>query len=123
MRRGRCMVGLYSWRRGMAPDFCGEQAEEGVVLGGADEARAAERGFVVGEVGGAEAGEEAEGEVEGADVETGDGAERSGGDAEVGDEPEGVGGDAGGGGGDELIDFGLGEAVEEEVGDDEVAVG
>ncbi len=107
----------------MAPDFCGEQAEEGVVVGGAGEAGAEEWGVVIGEVGGAETGEEAEGEIEGANIEAGDGAQGAGGDAEVGDEPEGVGGDARGGGGDELIDFGLGEAVEEEVGDDEVAVG
>jgi hypothetical protein len=71
-------------------------------------------------VGGAEAGEEAEGEVEAADVESGEGLERSGGDAEVGEEPECSGGQGGGEPGCEGVEFELGEAVEEEVGDDEV---
>jgi len=72
----------------------------------------------------AEAGEDAEGEVEGPDMEGGEGAENGvRGDGEVGQEPEGAwcgeGGDVLGEGGE----FGLGEAVEEEVGDDEVGAG
>ena len=75
---------------------------------------------MVGEVGGAETGEDAEGEVESADEELLRGGAWAGGDAEVGDEPEGSGSERGGDAGDEGVEFGLGEAVEEEVGDDEV---
>ena len=84
------------------------------------EAGGGEGGGVVGEVGGAEAGEEPEGEVEAADEELCAGDAWAGGDAEVGDEPEGVGFEVRGEAGDEGFEFGLGEAVEEEVGDDEV---
>src|SRR5579871_3410943 len=41
-------------------------------------------------------------------------------DAEVGEKPEGSGGEGGRDSGDEGVEFGLGEAVEEEMGDDEV---
>jgi len=72
-------------------------------------------------MGDAEVGEEAEGEVEGSDVEGGERTESAGaGLAEVGEEPEGSGGDLGGEVLGEGVDFGLGEAVEEEVGGDEV---
>ena len=91
-----------------------------MVVGDSGEAGGGEGGGVVGEVGGAEAGEDAEGEVEAADEEVGGEAHGAGGDAEVGDEPEGSGSEGGGDAGDEGVEFGLGEAVEEEVGDDEV---
>ena len=78
---------------------------------------------MVGEVGGAEAGEDAEGEVEAADEELCGETHEAGGDAEVGDEPEGAGSEVWGDAGDEGVEFGLGEAVEEEVGDDEVVAG
>ena len=62
------------------PEFRGEDAGEAVLLGDSGEAGLGERGGVVGEVGGAEAGEEAEGEVEAADEELlrGDAWRRSG---------------------------------------------
>jgi hypothetical protein len=75
---------------------------------------------VVGEVGGAEAGEDAEGEVEAAYEEFRGEMHGAAGDAEVGDEPESSGSERGSEAGNEGVEFGLGEAVEEEVGDDEV---
>ena len=72
-----------------------------------------------GRAGDAQAGEDAEGEVEAADEERA-GSPGAGGNAEVGDEPEGVGGEVGCDAGGEGFELGLGEAVEEEVGDDEV---
>ena len=76
---------------------------------------------MVGEAGGAKASEYAEGEVEAADVGAGDGAHGPGGwDAEVGDEPDGVGCEVRGELGNECFELGLGEAVDEEVSDDEV---
>jgi hypothetical protein len=57
------------------PDFCVEKAAEKVVAGDAVEACGGESGLRVGEVGDAEAGEDAEGEIEGSDVEGGEGAE------------------------------------------------
>ncbi len=105
------------------PDFCVKKAEQEFVAGDAGEAGGGEGGLGVGEVGDAEAGEDAEGEVEGADVEGGEGAEEWAlGDGEVGEEPEGAGGGVGGDVLGEGGEFGLGEAVEEEVGDDEVGV-
>ncbi len=77
---------------------------------------------VVGEVGGAQAGDDAEGEVEAADEELRGQAHGAGGNAEVGDEPECSGSEGGDDAGDEGVEFGLGEAVEEEVGDDEVVL-
>ncbi len=91
-----------------------------MLVGDSGEAGLGEWGGVVGEVGGAEAGEEAEGEIEGADEEFGWKMHGAGGNAEVGDEPEGAGGEVGCDAGDEGVEFGLGEAVEEEVGDDEI---
>ena len=71
-------------------------------------------------MGGAETGEEAEGEVEAADQKfcrEAHGADR---DAEVGEEPEGSRGEGGSDASDQGLEFGLGEAVEEEVCDDQV---
>ena len=103
------------------PDFCVKKAAEEFVAGDAREAGGGEVGLGVGEVGDAQAGEDAEGEVEEADVEGGeraeDGALR---DGEVGEEPEGAGGGVRGDLVGEGGEFRLGEAVEEEVGDDEV---
>jgi len=75
---------------------------------------------VVGEVGGAEVGQDAEGQVEGTHEDAGRKMHGAGGDAEVGDEPEGAGGEGGGETCDQGFELGLGEAVEEEVSDDEV---
>jgi hypothetical protein len=75
---------------------------------------------VVGKVGGAEAGEEAEGHVEGADEESGGETHWAGGYSEVGDEPGGFRDERGSDAVDEGVEIGLGEAVEEEVGDDEI---
>ena len=72
-------------------------------------------------MGDAEVSEDAEGEIEEADVEGGEGFEDGDlWDGEIGDEPEGAGGSVCGKLMCEGLDFGLGEAVEEEVGDDEV---
>ena len=68
----------------------------------------------------AEAGEDPEREVERADEGSGGEAEEASGNAEVGDQPERVGGEVWAQVGDEVIELGLSEAVEEEVGDDEV---
>ena len=103
------------------PELGEEEAAEPGVAMEAGEACGFEGGGVVGELGDAEAGEDAEAGVEGADVGSGgcagDGVLR---ETEVGDEPEGIGGGCGGEGLGELVEFGLGEAVEDEVGDDEV---
>ncbi len=53
------------------PNFCRENSKEGVMRCDGGEAGAAEGGCVVGEAGGAEAGEEAKGEVEDADEDAG----------------------------------------------------
>jgi hypothetical protein len=103
------------------PEFSGEEAGEAVVLGEAGEVDLVESGGVVREVGDAEIGEDTKDEVEAAYVGAGDGAHGAGGwDAEVGDEPEGLGGEVRSDLGDEDFELGLGEAVEEEVGDDQV---
>ncbi len=108
--------GLSGRYPGELPEFGGEEAEEADVPGDGGEAGAGEWGGVAGQAGGAEAGEDAEGEVEAADEEDGGETHRAGGDAEVGDEPEGVGSEVGGESGDEGVEFGLSETVEEEVG-------
>jgi len=103
------------------PDFCVKKAKQEFVAGDACEAGGGEGGLRVGKVGDAEAGEDAEGEIEEADVEGGEGAKDwVGGDGEVGEEPEGAGGGVRGDLVGEGGEFRLGEAVEEEVGDDEV---
>jgi hypothetical protein len=102
------------------PELGRENSAEGEVAVEADEAVAVESGGVVWEASGAEAGEGSEGEVEEPDESAGGEAEGAGGDAEVGEEPEGSGAEMGREPGDELVELGLGEAVEEEVGDDEV---
>jgi hypothetical protein len=102
------------------PEFGGEKAGETVVVRDSAEASVGERGGVIGEAGGAEVGEDAEGQIEGSDEESGREAHEAGGDAEVGDEPERVGGEAGDDAGDQGFEVGLGEAVEEEVGYDEI---
>ncbi len=104
------------------PDFCVKKAAKEFVAGDAIEAGGGEGGLGVGEMGDAEAGEDAEGEVEEADVEGGEGAKESG----VGGWRSRRGARGCRGrcwrrcGLGEGVEFGLGEAVEEEVGDDEV---
>jgi len=68
----------------------------------------------------AEPGEDAEDEVEAADEQARGETHRAAGDAEVGDEPEGAGCEPERCFGDEFFELRLGEAVEEEVGDDKV---
>lgn len=75
---------------------------------------------VVGQTGRAEAGDDAEAEVEGSDDNSGGEAHSSEWDAEVGDEPERSGVESWDDTGNEGFEIGLGEAVEEEVGHDEV---
>lgn len=67
------------------PEFGGEQAGEREVFGGAGEAGGVEGRVVVGQVGGAQAGEQAEGKIERADEDSGGKVERARGDSEVGD--------------------------------------
>jgi hypothetical protein len=102
------------------PEFGGEEAGEAMLLGDSGQTGLGEGCGVVGEVGGAETGEEAEGEVEASDEGPCGEAHEAVWDAEVGDEPEGSGSEGGSDAGDEGVEFGWGEAVEEEVGDDEV---
>jgi len=102
------------------PDFGGKEAGESRLAGDSGESGLCEWCCVVGEVGGAEAGEDAEGQVEAADEESGWKMHWAGGYLEVGDNPEGPGTCVFCDAGDEGIEFGLGEAVEEEVGDDEI---
>jgi hypothetical protein len=105
------------------PEFGGEEAAETVVVGDAGEAGSGEGRGVIGQGVGAEAGEDAEGKVEAADVGSGDEVHEAGGwNAEVGDEPEGSRGEVRGDVSDEGFEFGLGEAIEKEVGDDEVVL-
>ena len=75
---------------------------------------------MVGEVGGPESGKDAEGEVEGADECLCRESHEAVGSAEVGEQPERVGGEGRCYAGDEGLEFGFGEAIEEEVGDNEV---
>jgi hypothetical protein len=102
------------------PEFCGEEAREPMLGGDSGEAGLSEWCGVIGEVSGTEAGKEAEGKVEGADEEPGGKAHWPGRNAEVGDEPESSGCEGGSDAGDEGVEVGLGEAVEEEVCDDEI---
>jgi len=90
------------------------------------EAVAAEDRGVIGEMADAQASEQGEGAVESGDDQAGgeDGeAGTMSGDLEFGDEPAGVGGTGGDDDGGEALDLGRGEAVEEEMGDDEVVGG
>ncbi len=88
------------------------------------EARSGEGGLWIGKLLYAEAGEDAEGEIEAADVEVGEGSKKPRrGVAEVGEKPEGAGTEMGCEVPGEGVELGLGEAVEEEVGDDEVGFG
>jgi hypothetical protein len=75
---------------------------------------------MVGQMPGAEACEHAEGEVEGADDKLCRKAHGAGGNAEVGDQPESAGSEGWGDSCDQDFDVWLGEAVEEEVSDDQV---
>lgn len=106
------------------PEFRGEDTAEEAMLAESRETGVAKDGGVVGEAGDAEAGEQAEGEIEGADEQGGgDSKGAARGDAEVGDDPEGVGGEVGAEGGEEGLELGRREAVEDEVGGDEVEGG
>jgi hypothetical protein len=103
------------------PDFSVYETAEEVVAGDAVEVGVAEGGLWIGKAGDAQAGEDAEDKVERADVEGGERAKDAGvGLAEVGDEPEGSGLELGGDALGESVDFGLGEAVEKEMGCDEI---
>jgi hypothetical protein len=104
------------------PELGGEEAGEAMLMGDSGEAGLGEGSGVVGEVGGAKAGEEAEGEIQAADEEFCGETHGAGGNAEVGDKPEGSRTQVFCGAGDKGIEFRLGEAVEEEVGDYQVVV-
>ena len=58
-------------RGSVGPEFSGEEAGEGEVVGDAGEAGGGEGGGVVGQAGGAQTGEHAEGEIERADEDSG----------------------------------------------------
>ena len=91
-----------------------------MVVGDSREAGVGEGSGVVGETRRAEAGEDAEGQVECANNDFCWKAHGAGGNAEVGDQPEGPRGKSGDDSGGQGFEVGLGKAVEEEVGDDEV---
>ncbi len=90
------------------------------MLANAEQTGAPERGGMVGEAVGAQAGEHAEGEVETADKDLRGDAHNAGRDAEFGDEPEASGSKAGGDCGGEGFDLRLTETIEQEVSDREV---
>jgi len=104
------------------PELGGEGSEEKMVACDGGKADAAEGLGVVGQAGDAEAGEEAEREVEGADEVAGEEVEGAGGgrNAEVGEEPKAARGEVRSEAGGQAVELGFGEAIEEEVGDDEV---
>ena len=89
-----------------------------MLLGDSGEAGLGEGCGVVGELGGAEASEDAEGEVEAADDEFGGEMHGAAGNAEVGDDPASPGRERVSDAGNESVELGLGETVEEEVSDD-----
>lgn len=80
-----------------------------------DESCVDERGGVVGQAGGAQVGEDAEGQIEAADDEPRGKAHRAWRNLEIGDDPESSGCERGVDAGNERIELGLREAVEEEV--------
>jgi hypothetical protein len=102
------------------PEFGGEEAGEAMLTGDAGQAELKQGRSVVGKCSGAEVGDDTEGEVEAADEESGGEFCEVGGDAEVREEPEGGGLHFFCDAGDDGVQFGLGEAVEEEVRDGEV---
>src|SRR5215467_13962974 len=91
-----------------------------MLVGDSGEAGMGEWSGVVGQADGAEAGQDAKGKIEAADQELCGETHRSGRDAEVGDEPEGAWRECWSDACDEGIEIGLVEAVEKEVGDDEI---
>jgi hypothetical protein len=102
------------------PEFGDEKSGQGGVVGKAYEAGVEQWRGVVGKTRGSKAGEETEGEIKTADKERGGKPQGASGNAEVGDQPEGFGRECGSKASDEEFELGLGEAVEKEVGDDEV---
>ena len=92
-------------------------------MGDADQTGPGEGGGVIGKTGDAEACQKAEGEIQGADENSCGIAGCAGWDAEVGYEPETVGRKGGREAPGEIVHLVLGEAIEEEVGDDEVGWG
>jgi len=106
------------------PNFCVKNAAKKGVSGDAGESRSREGGWGIGEVRHAEAGEDAEGQVEEPDVEGSEWPEDWGsGNGEIGYQPEGAWVGVVCDGSREAHEFGLGKAVEEKVGDDEVGAG
>ena len=112
------------WRCGIVgrslPELRGEEAEEGVVDGDGLQAGIAEGGGMAGKAGGAKVRKQAEGEIKEPDDEACGQGEDAVWDAEVGIEPEGLRLQEGREACDEVVDLGLGEAVDDEEGDDEV---
>ena len=102
------------------PEFGSEETGEAMLPGDSGHAGLGEWRGVVGEAGGAQTGEEAEGEVQAADKGLCGEAHEAVWDTEVGDEPKGSWSEGWNDACDESVEFGLGEAVEEEMGDDEV---
>jgi len=102
------------------PEFGGQETGAGELLVDAHQTGASEGGVVVWQGSDPQAGEDPEGEVEESDEELCGPSEWAGGDAEVRDEPQGVGRQPGSESGGEEVELGLGEAVQEEVGDDQI---
>ena len=86
----------------------------------AGEASLGKRRGVVGEVRGTEASQDVEGKIETTDVDARGKSQGAGGNAEVGDDPESFGREHRSGARDEGFEVGLGEAVEEKVGNEQI---
>src|SRR5277367_5056125 len=95
-----------------SPEFGDEETGESILVGDSGEACLGEGCGVVGEVGGAEACEEAEGEVEASDEDSRGKVHEPTGNTEVGDNPERSGSGGWSDASDEGVELGLGEAVE-----------
>jgi hypothetical protein len=102
------------------PEFGDQETSEAVSMGDSGEACLLEGRGVVGELRGAESGEDAKGEIESADKDLRWKAHQTARDLEVGDQPEGSGRECWRDAVNEGIEIGLGEAVQEEVRDDEI---
>src|SRR5215469_10855914 len=105
------------------PKLCVEQAAEESAACDASHAVALQSRLWIGQLIDAETRKQTEGTVERRNIEAGEGAEeRVVGEGEVADEPEGAGGELCCNAGDERVDVRLREAIEKEVGGDEIGL-
>ncbi len=102
------------------PELGGQETREGVMVRYAGKACPGQGCCMVRKTGGAEAGENAEAEIESTDDYFRREAHQAGWDAEIGDKPERSRGQGWDDAGDKSFQIGLSEAVEKEVGYDEI---